>query len=260
MEPTMQSGMTAKIAAADVDPFALQQPPVAPHRSRRRTLIFVVTGLIAYLIGLIALIPAKAVVDERDGLQVGGTIWNGQAVLGSTLRFDWQFAPVATLTRLGFGADWHLSGGGTDLAGSLTSRGAVLRFDKVSGQADGTLLSALAPRLPFTCRFIADVAMERIVLGGSAQEALGNFRTSPANCALRAIAAPPVELPAMRADVTPGARGSSGALMTAAGQLHLIELRLAPTGALSIWSTSNAVQRVPFFAGMRYDTVIEKPV
>lgn len=219
--------------------------------------MFVVAGLIAYLLGLIAMIPARAIVDETDNFRVGGTIWNGEAVLASTLRFDWHFAPIDTLTRLGFSADWQLSGGGTDLAGSLTSRGDVLRFDKVSGQADGTLLSALAPKLPFTCRFAADVAIERIVLGGSAQQALGSFRTSPANCALRDIAAPPVELPAMRADVAPGARGSSGALMTAAGQLHLAEVRLAPTGALSIWPTANAVQRAPFLAGMRYDTTVE---
>ncbi|MGB7409019.1 MAG: hypothetical protein WA908_10980, partial [Pontixanthobacter sp.] len=90
----MPAGMTANIAAADVDPMARQDTPVQSRDISRRTVVFIVTGVVAYLIGMIALIPAAAIIDENDRLDVGGTIWDGAAVVGSTTRFDWDFSPL----------------------------------------------------------------------------------------------------------------------------------------------------------------------
>ncbi len=253
----MQPGMTAKIAAADVDPFALQQPPVVRRSRRRRTILFSVLGIVTYLIGLIALIPARALLTEGDNLKVGGTIWNGEAVLASTERIEWTFAPLASLTRMGFSADWRMSGGGTDLAGAATQRGDVMLLENVSGQADGALLTAFAANLPLACNFVSDVKIRRLQLGGSAQEAAGTIRTSSARCSARGVAAPPIELPAMRAEFTPGANGTRGSLVTASGRVSLIELRLSQGGALSIWPTAAAIQRAPVLAGKRYDTTVQ---
>ncbi|MEO6151575.1 MAG: hypothetical protein ABIP24_00325 [Croceibacterium sp.] len=253
----MQSGMTARIAAADVDPYALQQPPIARRRLPPRTLIFILVAAIAYLVGLIALIPARVVLGESDGMRVGGTIWNGQAVIASTVRIDWQFAPVRSLMALGASADFHLAGGGSDLAGSVTKSGTSYRFVKVTGQVDDTLVSALAPNLPFACRFLADVDIAQLVLGGTRQSAEGTMRFSPSQCFAKGLASAPAELPAGLFTITPNVSSSSGALVAQGSQEHLFELRLARTGALSLWPTAMAVQRLPFLAGFRYDTRIE---
>lgn len=252
----MRSGMTAETAAADVDPLALQQPPVARRRLPGRAVMFLAVGLIAYLLGLIAMIPARAVLRESDNLRVGGTIWNGEAVLGSAIRIEWRFSPLSSLASLGFSADWRATGGGTDLVGGATARGGAVRFDAITGQADGTLLAALAPQLRFSCRFAAQVAIDHLVLGGGGQEAVGTLKTSPASCAARGMEAVPVAVPALRAEIGPGQGGTSAALMTVR-RLHLVEARLSPAGALSIWPTANAVGLAPFLAGQRYDARID---
>lgn len=253
----MQAGMAARIAAADADPLALQQPRVVLRRLRGRALVFLLLGVAAYLIGLIALIPAKVVLTEADNLKVGGTIWNGEAVLASTVKIDWQFAPVRTLTELAFSADFHMAGGGTDLAGSVTQVGDALRLTGVSGQVDGTLLAGLAPNLPVTCRFVAQTQISRVVLGGSSQSAEAMLRVSPAACQGKAAGGAPFDLPATRFEASPDARGSRGALVTVTGRQRLLEARLSRDGNLSIWPTADLVRLAPVLGGIRYDTRIE---
>ncbi|MEO6093878.1 MAG: hypothetical protein ABIT04_07085, partial [Novosphingobium sp.] len=217
-------------------------------------MIFLIVGLVAYAIGLIAWIPARALISERANLRVGGTIWRGEAVLASTIRIDWSFAPLTTLANLAFSADWRMTGGGTDLAGSATQGGDVVKLERISGQADGTLLDALAPRLPIQCRFLADLAIQKLVFGGVAQQLRGTARTSPASCSARAFDAPAINLPALRAEMAPsGPAGSIGALMTSIRREHLVEFRLSRGGAVSIWPTASAVRLAPALAAMRYD-------
>ncbi len=256
MELMMRQGMTAQIAAADVDPDALQEPPVARRPLSRPTVLFALVAVLAYLLGIVAFIPARALVAESDSLRVGGTIWTGQAVLASAIRIEWKWSPLATLTRLGFTADWHATGGSTDLAGTVTRRGGSYDLSQVSGQADGMLLDSLGLNLPLTCRFVADVAIDRLVLGGANQQVSGKLRSSPASCNGRALAAS-VELPAMQGEAVAGAQSSIGALSTVAGRVHLIELRLARDGNLSLWPTNAAVGVAPLLAGMRWDMKVE---
>ncbi len=253
----MQAGLTAKIAAANVDPVAQQKPPVVARRIARRTLVFILIGILAYVIGLIATIPAATMIDESDRVQVGGTIWRGEAVLASTIRFEWVFSPLTTLSKMAFSAEWRVSGGGTDLAGTATKRGNQLQFVDVAGQADGSLLDAAFPDLPLSCRFTADVRVDQAYLGGEGQRVQGTLRTGPMACSAKQLAALPVELPAMTGALGPGGNGTAGALISSADQAHILELRLSPQGMLSVWPTQFAVQRVPFLAGKRYDTQIE---
>ena len=256
MVQATQSGMTAQIAAADVDPMALQEPPVARRRLRRPAVLFIALGLIAYSLALVAQIPARVAVHESDRLRVGGTVWHGEAVLASALRMEWHWSPMATLTNLHYTADWRMTGGGTDLIGSgMLVDGGVALTD-VSGQADEQTLDAMAPNLPLACRFVASVAIKYVKLGGSNQAAKGTLRTSAANCSLRAVASPSLEVPAMTGAISDGQQVSAGTLATAQSQQPLFELRLTRAGALSFWPTANAVRMMPPLAGWRYDTTV----
>ena len=253
----MQAGMTAKIAAADVDPVALQDTPVMQRRPSRRTLIFLLVGLLAYLLGLIITIPASVIFDENDRFKVGGTIWNGEAVMASTLRLEWSIAPLSTLANLGYTAQWRASGGGTDLAGDMIQHGDVLTLENVAGQIDGTLLAALAPDLPFTCDFTADLRLDRARLGGADQEVEARLASGPVSCAPQGMGALPVRFPALSGEATPSAQRTRGSVMTAQDKVSLMELRLSREGKLSVWPTGAAIRMAPFLAGKRYDTTID---
>ncbi len=230
---------------------------MALRRPSRSTINLIVVGSVAYLIGLIALIPAREVIDESDNLRVGGTIWNGEAVYASALRIEWNFSPLATFTHLGLTADWRLSGGGTDLTGRVTKSGKAYRLSRVSGQGDGSLLDLVSKGPPLRCRVVVDVAMESIILGGSEQEAKGRLRTSPVSCTRPGAMAPPGVLPAMQGGIAPGRLDSSGALFTRIARQPMVQIRLTRQGALSIWTTGRADQLAPILAGWRYETKID---
>ena len=252
----MQSGMAAQIAAADVDPFALQQSPVTRRRLRDRASVFALIAVLAYLAGLIAQIPARTLITESDKLKAGGTIWNGEAVRGSTIRLDWRFAPLRSLTSLALSADIHITGGGTDLAGKATRQNGGLVLTDMTGQIDGSLLDVLAPDLPLSCRFVAQAKIAWLALSGTAQGAAATMQLSPATCTAPSGTLP-VTLPASRFEVRPVGGTSVGALSTQAGRVHLIELRLSPEGNLSVWPTGALVRTAPVLAGVRYDTRID---
>jgi hypothetical protein len=73
---------------------------------------------------------------------------------------------------------------------------------------------------------------------------------------VRSMPSAPVALPALRGEFGPAPGGTSGALTTVR-RLHLVEARLSPAGALSIWPTANAIRLAPFLSGQRYDTRID---
>ncbi len=208
------------------------------------------------------MIPASVVLPKSDMWQVGGTIWNGEAVIASTTRVDWQWSPLASLSRLALTANWHMTGGATDLVGMASPGLHRLRLDGVSGVADGTMLGLAAPNLPVTCRFLAQVSLDTLVIGGSDQQARGSLRTSPVHCTPRALAATALDLPALHGTIGP-VRGrtmpglSSGALFTLPSQQHLVEARLSSTGALSLWPTAALTARVPALGGTRLDTMVQ---
>lgn len=228
-----------------------------PHHRRRFAIIFAFVGAITYLIGLIAMIPAAAFIDENDRLEVGGTIWNGQAVVDATMLLDWDFSILSSIANFGWSADWHLTGGASDVTGNLTQAGDELHLENIVGQADGMLLDTLFPKLPLTCQFLADLRFEHLRLGGDNQQGLGKLQTGPVACSAKGIGMIPIDLPALEGDMVPGEDATSGALMTTAGQDRLIELRLSPEGSLSIWPTQIATRRLPFLRGQRYDTMVE---
>jgi hypothetical protein len=223
----------------------------------------VLIGLLAYCAGLIAMIPASLILPQSDWLKTGGTAWNGEAVLGSAMRIEWHWAPIETLTRCAFTAGWRMTGAQTDLVGLVIPGRHSMRLLDVTGQADGTLLASAAPDLPFTCRFLAQIDLRDVAIGGADQRARGTLRSSPVSCTAQAMPGasvdmPALDLPAMHAAI--GAdrtgMGSSGTLVTASGAQPMAELRLARGGALSLWPAPALVARAPLLAQKRLDTTL----
>lgn len=233
--------------------FPRWRSPLIRLRQSRRTVIFVLVGAVAYLTGLIALIPARTVISETADLRVGGTIWEGDAVYGGMLRIEWSWSPVSSLANLAYTADWRISGNGTDLTGRVIKTQEVYRFSQVRGQADGSLLDLLGRPLPVRCRIVADVALDEVVLGGEAQMARGRIRTSPASCVARGMTTGVLTLPAMRADITPGRRESRGVLATVGGREPMLVLQLPRDGPLVAWPAAHAVYLAPPLGGWRYE-------
>ena len=71
------------------------------------------------------------------------------------------------------------------------------------------------------------------------------------------MAALPVQLPPLSADMVTNGETSAGAIMTEQSKEHLVEMRLDRDGMLSIWPTPMAVDRLPLLAGKRYDTRVD---
>ena len=218
--------------------------------------MFITLGVLTYCAGLIAMIPARFVVPDSDQMRVGGTAWNGEAVLGSTMRIAWHWSPMASLLRLGYTANWQMTGGDTDLSGSATPKAGRIVLRDIQGQIDGTLLDAAAPSLPLSCRFLAQVQIAQATLGGKDQLARGTVRSSPVHCTSRTAVAGALDLPALRGTLVPAAGMTTGALVTTPSRQHLIEARLTSDGALSMWATPDLAARTPLLTGARYDTVI----
>ncbi|WP_448661313.1 type II secretion system protein N [Sphingomonas sp. CJ20] len=134
---------------------------------------------------MLVMMPASVVLKNRPWRTgVAGTIWNGEVGVAGGSKLQWQMAPLRSLLSLGYAADWKASGPNTDLGGQLLVHpGGRVVLDKVSGAADGTLISALQPSLPFTCDLTMQVQMDRVAVGGGSGQMLsGKAATDPGSC------------------------------------------------------------------------------
>ncbi|NJB97698.1 hypothetical protein CA233_00535 [Sphingomonas sp. ABOLD] len=133
---------------------------------------------------MLATAPASLLVRNvpwRSG--VAGTIWNGEVGVAGGSKLEWQLAPLRSLTSLGLAADWKASGPDTDLGGrALVHLGGRTVLDHVSGAADASLLQAIQPDLPFTCKLVMQVEMARIAVRGGSQMMDGKVTTDPGSC------------------------------------------------------------------------------
>ncbi|MBW8784122.1 MAG: hypothetical protein JF593_05715 [Novosphingobium sp.] len=210
--------------------------------------------MLAYTAGLIAKIPARTVFPENENLRIAGSVWGGEAVYGSVLTLQWRWAPLTSLANLAYSVDWRLSGGGTDLSGRASIGARGYHLSRVSGQANGTLLDALLPTLPLSCRFDAEVAIDKLVFGGGSDEARGRMRTSPMRCGGRGMSERGADLPAMSGSIALDRGVSSGLLTSLSSHLRMIEIRLARSGELTVSPTENALRLAPALAGLRLST------
>jgi hypothetical protein len=152
--------------------------------ARRRIIVFAALGIVAYVLAMIVTMPASVVLKNRPWRTgVAGTVWNGEVGVAGGSKFEWHMAPLRSLTSLAFAADWKATGPNTDLGGQmLVHPGGRVVLDHVSGAADGTLLQALQPNLPFTCDLVMQVEMDRIAVGRGDRMLIGNATSDPGSC------------------------------------------------------------------------------
>lgn len=216
--------------------------------ARRRIIVFAAFGIGAYLLALLVTLPAGAVLKNRPWRTgVAGTVWNGEVGVAGGAKFEWQMAPLRSLTSLAYAADWKASGPNTDLGGRLLARpGGRVVLDNVSGSADGTLLQALQPNLPFTCDLRMQVEMDRIAIGGGARMLSGNAASDPGSCRPRS-AGTASSLPALILTAEHiGNRTRIRIAPMAQRRRTLVTLELAEEGAVDLSVSPDGATMMPF--------------
>lgn len=178
---------------------------------------------------------------------VAGTVWNGEAGLAGGAKLEWHMAPLRSLTSLAFAADWKATGPNTDLGGqALVHLGGRVVLDHVSGSADGTLLAALQPNLPFTCDLTMQIEMERIAVGGGDQLLSGNATSDPGSCRPKGAGAasslPPLVLTAEHI----GTRTTIRIAPMAQRRQTLVNFVLSESGAVDLSVTADGATMMPF--------------
>lgn len=242
----------AQAAAIPADSF---ETPIAQAVARRRIIAFALLGIGAYALGLIWTIPASVAfhgVPWRTG--VAGTVWNGEVGVAGGTVVRWHWAPLRSLTSLGFAADWKATGPDTDLGGQVLKGFSSTRFDAVSGSADMSLLQVIQPNLPFDCTLTAQVEMQRIVSGGSGQMMQGQVVTDPGSCRARGAGAP-TALPSLVWNAEKVGKETRITLAPAAQRRKLlITATLAEDGTVDMTVTPDGAEALPFLGarpGMR---------
>ena len=235
-----QSGF---VSEARVDSFTL--PDIDRTRARRRLIVFACVGIAAYLVAIVATIPASVLVKNRAWRTgVSGTIWNGEAGLAGGSVLSWHFAPLRSLTSLGFAIDWHAAGADTDIGGRALYRPGRTVLDHVAGTADATLLKAVQP-LPFDCAMTLHVDLPRIAIGGGNSEIEGNLSTDAGSCARPGTPATPVA-PLILTAQPLGDQTRIRLTPMAQRRRELMRATLTKDGGLSITMTQNGAAALPF--------------
>ncbi|WP_246586917.1 type II secretion system protein N [Stakelama flava] len=199
--------------------------------------------------------PASVLVKNRAWRTgVSGTVWNGEVGLAGGSVLSWHFAPLRSLTSLGFAADWHAVGADTDIGGRMLVRPGRTVLDHVSGSADATLIKAIQP-LPFDCALTMHVEMPRIALGGGDAEIEGQVASDSGTCARPGGSATPVPPLILTAEPL-GNETRIRLTPMAQRRRELMTATLSQNGALSITMTRDGAVALPF-AGLPAGTTID---
>lgn len=245
MTPTIGRGLIAEASERPAD--APTVSTIAVAGARRRLTLFAGIGIAAYVVAMVATVPASvALGDGPWRTSAGGTIWNGEVGLAGGSRLSWRWAPLRSLVNLAFAVDWRASGGSTDLGGRALIGPSTTTIEDVSGAADGTLLQAVQPDLPFTCDMVMQVDIPRARLGGDEQMAAGRLATDAGSCTpKRGGVATPVGPLLLTAEAI-GAE-SRLRLVPATQRLRtLMAIRLQHDGTVTIEMTPEGAAALPF--------------
>lgn len=226
---------------------AARRPEGARAQARRRFIAFAGLGIASFAIAMIATLPASAVLDERPWRSgVAGTIWNGEVGVAGGSKVEWHWAPLRSLTSLGFAVDWQATGPDTDLGGQALLRPGSFRLDRVSGSADATLLQAVAPDLPFTCDLTMQVELPRLVAGGGSQQAQATILSDAGSCSAQAAgSASPVPAMILTAEHIGRETRIRLAPQTQRRQT-LVDAVLSEDGKYRVTLTSDGAAKLPF--------------
>ncbi|MEP9401382.1 type II secretion system protein N [Sphingomonas silueang] len=216
-------------------------------QARRRSIAFAALGIASFAVAMVATLPASLIVRNvawRSG--VGGTIWHGEVGIAGGSRLEWRFAPLRSLTSLGFAVDWTATGPDTDLGGQAIAYPGGVRLDRVAGSADASLLQALQPDLPFTCDAVMQIDVPKLssVDGGAFAE--GRVAIEPGTCATRpgnvAAATPAMLLTAEHI----GQETRIRLVPEAQRRRTLMDATLRENGTLSFQMTGDGAATLPF--------------
>ena len=223
----------------------------------RRFRLFALTGLAAYVLALIATLPARLLLERADEpgiwLAVSGTVWSGEAALSQGHAVRWSWAPLASIANLSFATHLEVTGADTALEGVAAWRPGGVVITDLNGNASASLVSALAPSLPFVCDFPMRVNIDRLAFGGSAPGAAGEILGSAGSCASRnstvAAAAP---VPPLVAEATINVGGSNGWIAPRGNRTEkLISFAVTPSGDTSVTVSPTASALIPGIEAVR---------
>jgi hypothetical protein len=245
MQKLLRRGTIAEKLARPADPSALL--PESNVEARRRLILFGGIGIVAYVIAMVWTLPASVFVKNypwRTG--VAGTVWSGEVGIAGGAVLSWRWAPLRSLTSLGFAADWRAAGADTDLGGqALLSPGAV-RLDNVSGSATGAMLTTLAPGLGFTCDMTMQAEFPRLSIGSGHGLVDGQATIDPGSCGKSPDGAP-MPTPAMI--LTAEHVGAESRIRLAPiGQRRntLVDATLNEDGGYKVTLTADGAAQLPF--------------
>jgi hypothetical protein len=245
MTPLIRRGLIAE---------ASTRPDDTPHASdiarlgaRRRLILFTAIGIAAYVVAMIATIPAGAIVkrgDWRTG--VGGTIWHGEVGLAGGSRLEWEWAPLRSLINLAFAVDWRATGTDTNLGGRALIGPSSTTIDAMSGSADGTLLAAIQPDLPFTCDLPLQLEFPRARLGGSGQMVEGTLTSDAGSCAPKRGGTPTAVPPLILTAEHVGTESRLRLAPATQRRRTLMTITLTEDGTVNVGMTPEGAAALPF--------------
>lgn len=245
MTPLIRRGLIAEASARPDDSLAASD--VARAGARRRLTLFAGVGIAAYVLAMIATIPAGALVERGDWRTgVGGTIWHGEAGLAGGSRLTWDWAPLRSLVNLAFAVDWRATGTDTNLGGRALIGPSSTTIDAMSGSADGTLLQAIQPDLPFTCDLRMQTEFPRAKLGGSDQRIEGNLMTELGTCTPKRGGTPTTLAPMILTAEHIGTQSRLRLAPATQRRRTLMTITLAEDGTVDIGMTPEGAQALPF--------------
>lgn len=196
---------------------------------------------------MLATMPASVFLKNRPWRTgVAGTIWSGEVGVAGGSLFRWDWAPLRSLTSLGFAADWRASGENTDLGGQAVLSPGGVRLNEVSGAADGALLGVLLPGLDFTCDVTMQVEFPQLVVGPGRGRIEGQATIDPGTCTAEGGGAP-VPTPAMVLTAEP-VGAESRIRLAPAGQRRqtLIDAAVNEDGSYRVTLTPDGAALLPF--------------
>lgn len=209
--------------------------------------MFVILGIVAYALAMVATMPAGVAFSNRPWRTgIAGTIWNGEVGISGGTKIEWDWAPLRSLTSFGFAADWKATGPDTDLGGRGLIRFGRTVLDSVSGSAHASLLTAIQPNLPFTCDLVMQTEFPRIAIGGSGQMIDGKLTTDPGTCTPKgggaAVPVPALLLTAEKIGTTTRIRIAPATQR----RQTLLDATLSEEGELSLTLTADGARVLPF--------------
>lgn len=220
---------------------------LASWSARRRLTVFVVLGIAAYALAMLATMPASVFLKNRPWRTgVAGTVWNGEVGVAGGSKFEWNWAPLRSLTSLAFAADWKATGPDTDMGGRGLVRFGRTVLDDVSGSAHSSILQALRPDLPFACDLVMQLEFAKIAIGGAGQAIDGKLTTDPGTCTPKAGGAP-ITVPSLL--LTAEKIGAATRIRIAPATQRrqtLVDATLSEDGKLSVRMTADGARILPF--------------